>query len=657
MPLTNPPTAIRNKNYLNVKNNKTNPWKDKNGSFAESDSRGHAIFQSAAYGVAAGIKTLRTYYQRHELRTIAQILARWAPATGTIGDLPGAPKNSPKEYSEFVSGRMGIGPNEQLRTFHPAGGIGDVSQLRVLFEAMATYEIGLTALEGKDFRVPDKEWRDGLEIVEPGIVEEGPDAPLLGSEASPETTSSWKIRGSVGRPPAENRPADVKLVHAALRQVGMILQVPAYDPGALPNAANPASANSFIRAIEAFQGRFFAKPDGIVDVGGRTWQEILNALSCDGTSPAAAPLPNPTAPGTEFFPFSAVPEPDWVSGGREFAAKREGGKRAHAGCDLKAPVGTPIYAVKDGIVVRKPSLFYAGTYAIEIDHGDFLIRYGEVDPVTYVTKGDHVVAGQLIGRVGDLEGSTNSMLHLEMYDKSAEGPLTVGSGESKFAPDGRPFYRRKDLIDPTAKLNAWSLNLPKAIESLAKSPATKAAPQKTSSGVITTGFCIVLKRTEQQSRGVSKRTVGTYACYWNGEAIPDLSGQMAECPGPGNNTAAKGGKYDLRIKAGTYRIANHLGSKYRTDYEKGQRRPGLWVADTDERSAILIHPGNGFLSSVGCINPTTNLAKGSEDIDYADSTKRVIAIIKAMRDRLPAWRNEYAAVIPDAFLVIQGEPT
>jgi hypothetical protein len=45
------------------------------------------------------------------------------------------------------------------------------------------------------------------------------------------------------------------------------------------------------------------------------------------------------------------------------------------------------------------------------------------------------------------------MLHFELYDKSLSGPLTVASGSGSTVKNGVPFMRRKDLIDPTLKLN------------------------------------------------------------------------------------------------------------------------------------------------------------------------------------------------------------
>src|SRR6266446_2741483 len=89
---------------------------------------------------------------------------------------------------------------------------------------------------------------------------------------------------------------------------------------------------------------------------------------------------------------------------RAFASNRSNGVRAHAGCDLYFENGTWIYAVADGIVTRGPYPFYCETFALEVDHGDFLARYGEIQAVTAVKEGDRVRAGQQIARVGHLIG-------------------------------------------------------------------------------------------------------------------------------------------------------------------------------------------------------------------------------------------------------------
>jgi len=83
--------------------------------------------------------------------------------------------------------------------------------------------------------------------------------------------------------------------------------------------------------------------------------------------------------------------------------------RMHYGVDLAASSGTPIYAVRDGVVTTAAYNSSDGYYVV-IDHGDqFLSRY---QYMTYyiVKNGQTVSAGQVIGYVG-------SYLHLGIYYK------------------------------------------------------------------------------------------------------------------------------------------------------------------------------------------------------------------------------------------------
>lgn len=113
-------------------------------------------------------------------------------------------------------------------------------------------------------------------------------------------------------------------------------------------------------------------------------------------------------------------------------------------------------------MIRGPYEFYCATYALEIDHGDFVVRYGEIQGKAFVKAGDRVIMGQKIAFVGHLVGIKvdSDMLHFEMFDGTAAGSLTDKSAACAKRPDGVPFYRRRDLVDPTPFLNAWKSNLP-----------------------------------------------------------------------------------------------------------------------------------------------------------------------------------------------------
>lgn len=147
------------------------------------------------------------------------------------------------------------------------------------------------------------------------------------------------------------------------------------------------------------------------------------------------------------FPLKIAPTESYKEGMRAFGANRTNGRK-HAGCDLYAPVGTPIYAMDDGEVIRGPYSFYLGTFALEVKHPDFVARYGEISGAAPGIKaGAKVKKGQLLGYVGELtfkSGNKMSMLHLELYRGTASGNLTTSA---------LPYKRRGDLFDPTSILD------------------------------------------------------------------------------------------------------------------------------------------------------------------------------------------------------------
>jgi murein DD-endopeptidase MepM/ murein hydrolase activator NlpD len=95
----------------------------------------------------------------------------------------------------------------------------------------------------------------------------------------------------------------------------------------------------------------------------------------------------------------------------------------HAGVDMPAPLGTPIYATADGIVGRAGR---AGGYGnlIELEHGRGIqTRYGHLSQIN-VPAGAKVKRGQLIGLMGSTGRSTGSHLHYEVrIDGRAVNPI------------------------------------------------------------------------------------------------------------------------------------------------------------------------------------------------------------------------------------------
>ena len=184
--------------------------------------------------------------------------------------------------------------------------------------------------------------------------------------------------------------------------------------------------------------------DHIFDFKSRTWSKSNNYKQQYSSS---SDYNNPDF----FFPFENKPLNDYKVGGRQLGALRRfnhncNGLRRHAGVDLTNYAYSNVRAVTHGTILDSYH-FYQGTYALVVDHYDFIIRYGEVylidgkDP--NLIEGDgpvHVKAGENIAKVGILEKSKYSMLHFEMYKGNIEGSLSSCS---------LPFMRRLDLLNPS----------------------------------------------------------------------------------------------------------------------------------------------------------------------------------------------------------------
>jgi len=203
------------------------------------------------------------------------------------------------------------------------------------------------------------------------------------------------------------------------------------------------------KAIVTYQKEvmFFRDPDGNVGPNGRTIKSLINTAMRDPFSSTIKS--NSIIPSDVLFPFFSPPTKDYNTGMRRFGSRRSKGKRLHAGCDLYAPKGTKIRAMKDGMVMRPVEYFYMGTSVLLIHHGNFIARYGEISHVANgIKNGSDIKKGDVIAYVGELKfksGNTMSMLHLELYSGSGSGPLTVS---------GNKYRRRGDLIDPTPILAA-----------------------------------------------------------------------------------------------------------------------------------------------------------------------------------------------------------
>lgn len=120
----NLPRGLRNNNIGNIKMNSANNWLGKIP--AENNTDGtFEQFSAKKYGTRALLKLLKKYFLDYDLKTINQILSKWAPGSQQPGSY----------YVDFVSNGMQIYKDDLLQ-------LQDLKKLAVL---IAYFENGQPA--------------------------------------------------------------------------------------------------------------------------------------------------------------------------------------------------------------------------------------------------------------------------------------------------------------------------------------------------------------------------------------------------------------------------------------------------------------------------------------------------------------------------------
>jgi len=132
----------------------------------------------------------------------------------------------------------------------------------------------------------------------------------------------------------------------------------------------------------------------------------------------------PARPATLAKPAAEVAGRHWVrpSAGGESSCFCMRWGVMHEGIDLAGPLGSPIVAVGDGVVVEAgPAAGFGLWVVIRHANGDYSI-YGHMYHY-YVKVGQHVRAGQHIADIGANGQSTGPHLHFGVSHKSPTGPF------------------------------------------------------------------------------------------------------------------------------------------------------------------------------------------------------------------------------------------
>ncbi len=104
----------------------------------------------------------------------------------------------------------------------------------------------------------------------------------------------------------------------------------------------------------------------------------------------------------------------------------------HPGVDLRAPVGTKIFSIADGVVIEVEKMVVGYGHFVRIAHdGTLSSLYAHLHNVE-VKPGDKVMRGETIGTVGMTGWTTGPHLHLELHvGEKSVNPLSYIGAKTK----------------------------------------------------------------------------------------------------------------------------------------------------------------------------------------------------------------------------------
>ncbi len=152
------PRGIRNHNPGNIRHS-ADPWQ---GLAAEQPDADFFTFEAPAFGIRAMARILQTYQEKHDRKTIREIIGRWAPPE----------ENQTDSYAEWVAKRMDTAPDEPIDVSHYPTALG-------LVQAITRMENGAPPAGKPAAWYPETTYERGLRLA--GIT---PTKPLAKSRST-----------------------------------------------------------------------------------------------------------------------------------------------------------------------------------------------------------------------------------------------------------------------------------------------------------------------------------------------------------------------------------------------------------------------------------------------------------------------------------------
>ena len=190
--------------------------------------------------------------------------------------------------------------------------------------------------------------------------------------------------------------------------------LPAKEAATAPLKNTVADTSTYYKSVDAF----YALRDGAMS------GDVPRALAPAAFTPALGRMANPLLPGHDFIGLgddAATTPTLWpvvgaISssfGEREDPISGSGEGEFHPGIDITGPLGTPIHATADGVILSADVVNGYGRY-VRIDHGRGLMTcYGHMSGFA-VTAGQSVSRGQVIGYIGHSGRTTGNHVHYEV---------------------------------------------------------------------------------------------------------------------------------------------------------------------------------------------------------------------------------------------------